>query len=146
MYNLIDKEAILEMFPILKSNESAILNMVSQDGIGLYPVFIAMKTLYPEMAESLKKNVMANTFESGNLLLRRVNEPFMVLTMPIQESWKTGYDIEYVTKGFQKISSVYKERGIISLAIQDGVIPRDVIDKLADTMDLPEIVYYKEEI
>jgi len=143
MYNLIEKNDLIAMFPILNCQESAILNMVSQDGIGLNPVFLAMKSLYPNMADSLRKNIMGNTFEAGNLLLHRVQESFVVLTMPIQESWKTEYSYDYVFKGFQKISLIYKERNITSLAIQEGIIPNDVIDKLIDTLDLPKIVYYQ---
>jgi hypothetical protein len=73
-----------------------------------------------------------------------VNEDFNILTMPIQEGWKTAYDYDYVYQGFLKISGIYKERDIESIAIQEGLIPTDVIDSIIEKLDLPKIVYYKE--
>lgn len=144
MYNLISKEELQTMFPILKSEETAILNMVSSDGIALTSACHAMKALYPNMAEGVKRNSLNGELGEGKLLLHRVPEPFVILTMPIQESWKSDYDVEYVHRGFLKISSIYKERNIESIAIQEGLIPTDVIDKFIDSFDLPRIVYYKE--
>lgn len=145
MYNLMSKEELLDMFPILKTKETVILNMVSGDGISLSPPFHAMKILYPHMADGVKKNSLNGGLEAGSLLLHKAfGEDFSILTMPVQENWKTGFDADYVHKGFLKISSIFKERNIESIAIQEGVVPNDVIDKFIEILDLPIIVYYKE--
>ncbi len=144
MYNLIEKEDLIKMFPILDAKETAILNMVSADGISISSPFQALKQLYPSMAEGIKKNSFNDSLDAGSLLLHTRENGLFILTMPIQYSWKTDYDIEYVHKGFLKISSVYKSRNLNSIAIQEGIIPKDVIDKFIETLDLPEIVYYKE--
>lgn len=146
MYSLIEKEQLIEMFPILGSKETTILNMISADGVSLMSVFKAMKSMYPALYESIRKNTTAGNFDAGRLLLNRVNESFNILTMPIQAGWKTAYDHDYVYQGFLKISGIYKERGIESIAIQEGLIPTDVIDSIIEQLDLPKIVYYKETI
>lgn len=144
MYALIEKEQLIEMFPILGSKETTILNMISADGVSLMSVFKAMKSIYPVLHDSIRKNTTAGNFDAGRLLLHRVNEDFNILTMPIQEGWKTAYDYDYVYQGFVKISGIYKEREIESIAIQEGLIPNDVIDGIIAILDLPKIVYYKE--
>ena len=144
MYELIEKEELIKMFPILACKETTILNMISGDGISLLSVFKAMKSMYPVISDSIRKNTISNNLEAGSLLLHRVNEDFNVLTMPIQAGWKTAYDYDYVYQGFLKISGIYKKREIASIAIQEGLIPTDVIDKIIAELDLPTIVYYKE--
>jgi hypothetical protein len=78
--------------------------MISADGVSLMSVFKAMKSIYPVLHDSIRKNTTAGNFAAGSLLLHRVNEDFNILTMPIQEGWKTAYDYDYVYQGFLKIS------------------------------------------
>lgn len=144
MYALIEKEKLIEMFPILGSKETTVLNMISADGIALMSVFKAMKVLYPALNDSIRKNTSIQNLDAGRLLLQRVNEDFNILTMPIQAHWKTAFDYHYVEQGFLKISNIYKERNIESIAIQEGIVPNDVIDAFIERLDLPTIIYYKE--
>jgi hypothetical protein len=62
--------------------------------------------------------------------------------MPIQNTWKDKCVKDFIEQGFSKISSVYKERNLNSIAIQEGVIPAEIIDKIIEKLDLPKITYY----
>jgi len=65
--------------------------------------------------------------------------------MPIQETWKDTYNAEYVHQGFIKISNVYKEKNLNSIAIQEGIVQNEYIDKLIGILDLPKITYYQNK-
>lgn len=144
MYHLFDKDKLVELFPIIEAKEKAILNMVSQDGINMHSAFSALKSLYPDMYESVRKNCLSSKLEKGGLLLYRQSTPW-ILTMPIQKTWKGVYDYDYIFQAFLKISSNYKKIEIDSIAIQEGIVPNEVFEKMKESLDLPELVFYKNQ-
>lgn len=144
MYKLFDRQRLEEQYPILCAKETVILNMVAKDGVNMHPAYSVLKGLYPQMYETVLKNCMDNNFEEGNLLLYKKCSPW-ILTMPIQDNWKGSYNLDYIRKAFLKISSNYKSLGIASIAIQEGIIPIDVIEKITENMDFPEINYYEHK-
>ncbi len=144
MYNLFDRERLLELYPIIEAQETVILNMVSKDGVNMHPAFSALKAIHPKMYESVRKNCVSASFDAGSLLLYKRSTPW-IMTMPIQDSWKKSYNLDYIYKAFQKISSIYKDLGIVSIAIQEGIVPVDEIEKIRSELDLPEIVYYENK-
>lgn len=141
MYKILSQEYLNETFPILNCEEDVIILFISKDGVCLHPAFSAIKNLNVNIENNIRKNCVEHTIKEGTLLLLKYNNK-KVLIMPIQETWKEKYNQNFIEQGFLKISTVYKERNINSVAIQEGVIPSDLIDKLIEKLDLPKITYY----
>lgn len=144
MYKILSQDYLNETFPILNCEEDVIILFISKDGVCLHPAFSAIKNLNINIENNIRKNCVEHTIKEGTLLLLKHNDK-KVLIMPIQETWKEKYNQNFIEQGFLKISTVYKERNINSIAIQEGVIPSDLIDKLIDKLDLPKITYYQNK-
>lgn len=144
MYKVLSEEYLKESFPILNFEEEVILLFISKDGITLHPVFTAIKKTTPNVENTIRKNFQEGTVNEGTLFLLKYKNK-KVLIMPIKENWKEKYNLKYIEDGFLKLSSVYKERNINSIAIQEGVIPNDVIDQMIAKFELPKINYYENK-
>jgi hypothetical protein len=141
MYKILSKEYLNETYPILNCEEDAILLFISKDGVCLHPAFSAIKNLSETIENNIRKNCIENSIKEGTLILLKYKDK-KVLIMPIQNTWKDKCVKDFIEQGFSKISSVYKERNLNSIAIQEGVIPAEIIDKIIEKLDLPKITYY----
>lgn len=145
MYKVLSEEFLNEHYPILNCEEDTILFFISKDGVSLHSVFLAIKNKYKNIENTIRNNYIEKDAIDGTLLLTKLSNGKKILIMIIQDSWKTGFQQEHVEKGFEKISNVYKERGICSIAIQEGIISNEIIDQLVEKLDLPKITYYKSK-
>lgn len=145
MYNMLSEEFLNENYPILNCEEDTILFFISQDGVSLHSVFLAIKSKYKNIQNTIRNNYIIKDAEEGTLLLSKISNGKKILIMISQSNWKTGFEPNHVEKGFEKLSSVYKERGIKSIAIQEGIVSNEFIDKLINKLDLPKITYYQNK-
>ncbi len=145
MYKFLSNEFLIESFPILNCEEEIILFFISKDGVCLHPTFNAIKQLNSNVEKIIYKNCIVEKINEGELLLLKIHNGKKVLIMPIQETWKDTYNAEYVHQGFIKISNVYKEKNLNSIAIQEGIVQNEYIDKLIGILDLPKITYYQNK-
>lgn len=145
MYNVLSEDYLNENYPILNCEEDTILFFISKDGVALHSVFLAIKNKYKNIENTIRTNYVEKEASEGTLLLSKIECGKKILIMIVQDSWKTDYEKHHIEKGFEKISAVYKERGIGSIAIQEGIVSLDLIEDLINKFDLPKITYYKSE-
>ena len=147
MYEYYDKEKLNKMYPILETECEAIINFVSCDGNMGYKLAAVLSDLNPNMSYSFQDNCLNDLIQKGVVTTYRKVTPFIV-QLPFKETFKDKPDYEYLRAGFEKIEYglKIKKLSISSLAIQEGIVDKEMIEEAIKGLDLPEIKYYKEYV
>jgi O-acetyl-ADP-ribose deacetylase (regulator of RNase III) len=108
---------------IFEGHYEALVNPVNTRGTmgaGLARVF---RSKYPEMYERYKATCDAGLLQIGDLYLFKVpppiwyDQPRWIINVPTKEDPKLLSKLEYVEEGIKALTSVYKNFGIVSVAV-----------------------------
>ena len=92
-----------------------IVNTVNCMGVMGAGIAYEFKLRYPEMYKKYKKICEDNLFDIGMLWIYKDPDK-NILCFPTKKHWKYPSKIEYLELGLQKFVSIYKEKGIKSIA------------------------------
>ena len=88
------------------------MNCVGVMGAGLAKAF---KAKYPSIMKPYKAVCDRGLLKIGNLQIIKAGNR-NILNFPTKEHWNKPSEIEYIEKGLDKFLSMYKEKGISSIA------------------------------
>lgn len=145
MYEFYSKEKIEKLFPILKTNATAIINFVSCDGNMGYKLAGVIGALNPQIKYSFENNCKEGSIKKGSILINKKTTPF-IIQLPFKDNFKDSFDPEYIREGFEKIAAIMKKNilNLDSIAIQKGIIPDEDLEIAIRGLILPDIIYFDE--
>ena len=100
---------------IFESEAQVLVNPVNTVGVMGKGLALAFKQRYPEMFKKYQVVCSKGLLDIGKLQLVKENKK-IILNFPTKKDWREPSKIEYVEEGLYKFLSLYKDKGIKSIA------------------------------
>jgi hypothetical protein len=144
MYELMDLKDLERDRPILKTECDAIINFVPCDGVMGRGIGAVLRSLHPEMDKSYINACFNEVFTSGKIIIWRKSSPW-IINIPSRLTWKDNMDSDFIEKGFIKLSTVFKNYNIKTIAYENDSIPFEILKNNLESIELPKFQYYDNE-
>lgn len=134
---------------IFTSKHQTLVNTVNCHGIMGAGIALECKMRYPAMFNRYKELCEQRLMNPGKLYLYEGDDRW-ILNFPTKDHWKLPSKVEYLTSGLEKFISIYKKKGIDSVAFpllgtQHGGMDGDQVLKIMkgylDNLDIPIEIY-----
>jgi len=121
---------------IFTTKLQTIVNTVNCTGIMGAGIALECKMRYPEMFIRYQELCEKQLLSPGKLYLYEAS-PKWILNFPTKNHWKMPSKPEYLESGLEKFCSVYREKGITSVAFpllgtQHGGMDKELVNEMMD--------------
>lgn len=135
----------LDEMLILNKKTDAILWPITLDGLSGSKLGMMISNMHPEANYIMKKNIMAEKFKSGSVLLYEKSDP-KILIVPVANDYLEKVNSEFVFNFVKKINSIKDKKNINEISIEKWKFSDEDLKIIKENKKFKVKIFDKKEL